>query len=73
MFNIFVNDIFSINHKGKLILYADDMANKFVADNCNDLKRDMQDSLDAINQWMKDNNLCINENKTKYVIFRPKN
>lgn len=68
-FIVFVNDLFHLNLKGRIQLYADDAAIIYNSKNLDTLFSDMQQDLNLINTWFFNNGLTINASKTKYVIF----
>jgi hypothetical protein len=69
LFNIYINDMLSLNLNGALHLYCDDMNLVSVAKNKEDLRLSLQNDLEKINEWMKLHFLKFNATKTKYVLF----
>ena len=69
LFNLYIDGITKLNLKGDLTLYADDctivMSDKTYAG----LGQICQHNLDIINQWMSENRLAINADKSNYVIM----
>ena len=68
-FNIYINDIFTLNLKGKLQLYADDAVLLYTSINPAELQTCMQHDLCLINEWFCANFLAINTKKTHFMIF----
>lgn len=73
LFNLYINDIINVNTKAKFVIYADDTTILFSADTCDELIDMANFTLLNIKGWGDSNSLKININKTKAVIFRPKN
>ena len=71
LFNIFINDVISIESAGK-VLFADD-AVFYVTDNslsrCVDKIRTC---ISDLNEWFDNNKLILNVDKTKLMFFSPK-
>uniref|UniRef100_A0A0K8R810 Putative outcast ele5 orf1-h 1e-40-j 4 n=1 Tax=Ixodes ricinus TaxID=34613 RepID=A0A0K8R810_IXORI len=72
LFNMYINDIVNIS-PAKFVIYADDSSLFFSSDNSDDLVTIANDTLSKLGAWAKDNYLKINTDKTKAIIFRPKN
>ncbi|KAG7295540.1 hypothetical protein JYU34_021763 [Plutella xylostella] len=73
LFIIYINDLPRIiNYKS--ILFADDISiiipksNKYT--DIDHFQNEINNTINQIYQWLKNNNLCVNEKKTKYMIFR---
>ena len=75
LFLLFINDICnaSLTQTKKPVLFADDTTITLTNSNLPTLFNDAQTMLDNIYQWCKSNNLHLNVNKTKYMLFRIKN
>lgn len=73
LFNIYINDIININSGTKFIIYADDTSVFFSGTNGNELIDRANMALTQFGAWAQCNCLKINTNKTKAVLFRPKN
>ena len=71
LFLIYVNDV---NEKGRmnLVLFADDILCLVISENLQDLKIELQKNLNWIQDWCILNDLYINEDKTKFMLFRMK-
>ena len=54
-----------------LLCFADDTTGSYSAHDISNLFSTMNIELEAINQWFRANKLCLNVNKTKYIVFRP--
>jgi len=66
LFTLYINDLGFIKLNGDIRLYADDTA--IIYDQY-DAKL-IQEDLHMIHDWFRINKLSINENKTKYMIFK---
>lgn len=73
LFNLFINDLFDLNLHGRLQLYADDATLVYGEQNYRDLKYKMCEDLVMIQDWMLNNKLAINFNKTNFLIFYLRN
>jgi hypothetical protein len=69
-FLVFINDIFEIELRGKIQLFADDAVIFYCAASIHELEEDMQHDLDLIFKWFYNNKLSMNIDKTKYIIFK---
>lgn len=70
LFIVYVNDCLLLPLKGKMQMYADDT---IIIYSCNDpieLHSQMESDLNELNNWMYDNYLSFNAEKTNYMIFR---
>lgn len=54
---------------GKLILFADDAVISYHGENINDLRRDMQQDLLLLLNWLSQNKLTLNTQKTKCMLI----
>ena len=68
-FNLYINDIFNLRTHGKLVLYCDDISLVNVGDNPADLKQKIEHDLNLIREWLTNNQLVPNADKTKYILF----
>ena len=69
LYLIYVNDCFrSLDHSCS-ILYADDTTLVFSAESYSSLFKIINHDLKNLNDWLCINKLCINVDKTKYMIF----
>jgi hypothetical protein len=73
LFLIYIKDIFELSLRGHLQLYADDAILIYYESNYDELQRHMREDLLKIHNWFYNNLLSFNFNKTKYIIFNPKN
>ena len=55
----------------KTIIFADDTTVNCSSPDINNLYNIVHQELDALNQWLYANKLCLNVIKTKYILFRP--
>lgn len=69
LFSIFINDIFQLQLKSKIQLYADDAVLIYENKDLLDLASNMQEDLNVINIWLNENVLRMNTKKTHYIIF----
>lgn len=72
LFNIFINDIFTLTLHGTLQLYADDAVLVCSGSDKNLVAQEIEDDLIQIDNWFTNNKLMINTSKTKYLIFNQK-
>lgn len=70
LFIFYVNEVFKLNLKGSIQLYADDIALVYGEKDNNSLKQSIESDLQKINVFF--NSLCleINSSKTKYIQFK---
>jgi hypothetical protein len=73
LFLLYVNDIFYIHEKCKLVLFADDTCIAVAADNLNSLVLICRDIFNACSQWFADNILALNVKKLNYMIIAKRN
>jgi len=69
LFITYINDT-SKNLKSKSSLNADDVALKSIAKDMKTLQEQLQQDMDRLQEWCKNNRMVINEDKTKIVIFK---
>lgn len=69
LFLLYINDLFSVNFRGTLILYADDAVLSYSGENIAEIYADMQHDLNLLCNWLLNNQLTINATKTKFIIF----
>ncbi len=72
LYLIFINDIFELDLKGKLSLFADDSMLKYRSCSLVELEADMQQDVTILNDYFKKNGLEINKSKSTFMIFRNK-
>ena len=68
-FSLFINDIFNLNLKGSLQLYADDAVIMFASPNITQLIEHMQHDINELKIWLLTNKLELNIQKSNYMIF----
>lgn len=73
LFNLYINDIVNISDKPTFVIYADDTSLFFRGSCLSDIRNQADDCLRLLHQWSLCNSLPINTNKTKAVLFRPRN
>lgn len=66
-----MNDIFSLNLQGKIILFADDAAISYSSDNLSKLNEMINQDMIALFNWFVANKLTLNLKKSKCMIFHP--
>lgn len=69
LFTIYVNDLFKLQSKGKIVAFADDTAILYVDKTWDSLKEKVEEDIQLIKNWFDHKILTINLNKTKYVTF----
>ena len=74
LFSIYINDLIFISNKFKFLMYADDTTIYFnLEDFSNDnLTNSITNELSKLNIWLSQNRLSLNADKTKYMIFHPR-
>lgn len=72
LFNFYINDIIKISAKPTFVIYADDTTLLFRNSNTAALHLDINECLHKLHSWSKLNSLEINVNKTKAILFSPK-
>ena len=71
LFILFINDFSINNNKYDTLIYADDILISFpiTNDNYEQINNDINNELNSINNWFKNNYLMVNTNKT-YTVFK---
>jgi exonuclease III len=69
LFNIFVNDMFSLGLNGIIQMYADDTVIKYSASSLDELFRMMNEDMALLQTWLGANMLALNVEKTNFVLF----
>lgn len=72
IFIFFINDLFKLGFKGNIQMYADDIILYYDCYDLDELRRFMQHDMDLLYLWLGSNDLELNINKTKYMVFRSK-
>jgi len=70
LFLVYVNDIHECTNL-PVLSFADDTTISFSSNNIDTLYTTMNTELIKLNTWFEANKLCLNVNKTKYIVFRP--
>lgn len=70
LFIIYVNDCLLLPIKGHIQMYADDTIVIYSCNDVQELHSCMNNDLNVLNDWMYDNFLSFNADKTNYMIFR---
>ena len=69
LFILYINDLPQCLEKCSISMYADDTVIYFSAVSINDIQCVVQRDLENITSWMNDNELILNEIKTKTLLF----
>lgn len=73
LFNVYVNDVISINKQAEFMLYADDTSLFISNADATRLFSAANFTLTQLHAWSNKNCLKINAKKTKCILFAPKN
>lgn len=71
LYLIYTNDVVNVTNN-RIVLFADDTSVLFWADDLEGCKRDIEVTLKNLNNWFTSNNLLLNINKTKLLVFGPR-
>ena len=69
LFQLIINDMKNCLKYSNAILYADDTTLYVIGNKIEFLELKLQADMNAISMWLKSNSLCLNEKKTKIVLF----
>ena len=69
LFIVFINDLPSIVHRCKIVLYADDPALFFAGRNIQTIQSALQVDLNTVGKWFSLNRLLVNCDKTNVMLF----
>jgi Reverse transcriptase (RNA-dependent DNA polymerase) len=69
LFLVYINDLCNLQICGKLISYADDTALIFSGQSFEDAKRNAEKGLKIVYEWLNNNLLTLNLDKTVFVSF----
>ena len=69
LFSVYINDLPSCSNMFKMIMYADDTSLLCDLNNDNDIETLIHDELCKITNWLLANQLSLNVNKTKFMVF----
>ena len=69
LFSIYINDLPSCLNMFKMIMYADDTTLLCDLNVDNDIETLINDELCKITNWILANQLSLNVNKTKFIVF----
>ena len=72
LFLIYIDDIVKVIRNGKVIMYADDTTLHVSGTSLHDIQLKLQEDLNEISKWIKDNRLQLNVDKTKLMIIGSK-
>ena len=73
MYNLYVNDIVNILNEGVITLFADDTSVLLKDKNLNNLINKVKHNLKKFEKWFSVNQLNVNTEKTKILVFRTTN
>lgn len=74
LFLVYINDLCALSlNQGRIITYADDTALIFQDNTWQGVFREAQQGLNSTNEWLRQNILTLNTNKTKYLAFSLRN
>ena len=73
LFSIFINEITKLIINGLIILFADDITLVVKSKKLSELENKVNSDLNLINEWLKQNDLIINESKSQYMTFGTNN
>ena len=71
LFLLYINDIYKSSNVLSFVLYADDTNILLTGPNVDNIISKMNSELPKVTAWLNTNKLCLNVNKTHFVIFRP--
>lgn len=69
LFTVYINDLFYLPSKGKIIAFADDTAIFYTDTTWDNLKKKVEKDLELIKSWFDCKLLTVNVSKTKYMTF----
>ena len=71
LFLLSINDLLNSSSLFKFILFADDstLSTSFAEENALEFTLTLNHELNNVNNWQTSNRICINVDKTKYMIF----
>jgi hypothetical protein len=72
LFLIYINDICNASDVLELILFADDTNIFFSHDDMPKLMNVVNSQMQNISEWLRANMLSLNEKKSNFMIFRPR-
>ena len=73
LFLVFINDLHNVSSVLSYILFADDSNLLISGTYFKQILKIMNDELEKITWWFKCNSLCLNVNKTNFMVFAAKN
>ena len=69
LFLIYINELFFLPLKGKIIGYADDTSLLYSAATAEQINEDFEHDVKIITKWFRENFLILNINKCQYNLF----
>ena len=73
LFLVLINYLHNVSSVLSYILFADDSNLLISGTNFKQILKIMNDELEKITWWFKNNSLCLNVNKTNFMVFAAKN
>ena len=73
LFLVFINDLHNVSSVLSYISFADDSNFLMSGTNFKQILKIMNDELEKITWWFKSHSLCLNVNKTNFMVFAAKN
>lgn len=73
LFLVYINDIFSLKLNGTIILFADDAVLTYTHYDKSILQTKLQEDIKKIHEWLLNNRLTLNADKTKYMLIKNNN
>ena len=73
MYILYVESIVMLQMQCEYFMFANDTALVFSEKNEDELKENIQNSLNLFNKWLCVNKLFLNEEKRVYIMFKAKN
>ena len=73
LFLVFINDMLNVSSELSYILFAEDSNLLISGTNFKQILKIMNDELEKNTWWFKSNSLCLNVNKTNFMVFAAKN
>ena len=72
LFLVFIHDLHNVSSMRSYILFADDSNLLISGINVKQILKIMNDELEKITWWLKRYSLCLNVNKTNFVVIAAK-
>ena len=69
IFLTFINDFPNCDKQSKVVLYADDTSLSFANKKAKTIERVLQEELNSLSNWFRENGLIVNCSKTNVIVF----